>query len=89
MATLEDLGRAEENNVPSLKQPKYCFRSLQGRGEVLLGLNSSESNPGIILLVLHLVPGGGGDIDSEIQDQCSTVFGYSQLATAICSLFMI
>ncbi|XP_046673680.1 sialin-like isoform X1 [Homalodisca vitripennis] len=29
MAALEDLGRAEENNVPSLKQPKYCFRSLQ------------------------------------------------------------
>ncbi|KAG8266835.1 hypothetical protein J6590_062970 [Homalodisca vitripennis] len=29
MAAPEDLGRAEENNVPSLKQPKYCFRSLQ------------------------------------------------------------
>ncbi|KAG8266840.1 hypothetical protein J6590_062985 [Homalodisca vitripennis] len=88
MAALEDLGRAEENNVASLKQPKYCFRSLQGRGVVSLGLNSSGSNPGIILLVLHSVPGGGGDVDSEVPDQCSTVFGYSQLATAICSLFM-
>ncbi|KAG8266834.1 hypothetical protein J6590_062969 [Homalodisca vitripennis] len=29
MAALEDLGWTEENNVASLKQPKYCFRSLQ------------------------------------------------------------
>ncbi|KAG8266836.1 hypothetical protein J6590_062971 [Homalodisca vitripennis] len=29
MAALDDLRPAEENNVPSLKQPKYCFRSLQ------------------------------------------------------------
>ncbi|KAG8266843.1 hypothetical protein J6590_062978 [Homalodisca vitripennis] len=31
MAALDDLRPAEENNVPSLKQPKYCFRSLQGQ----------------------------------------------------------
>ncbi|KAG8266847.1 hypothetical protein J6590_062982 [Homalodisca vitripennis] len=30
MTAPEDLGRAEKNNVPTLKQPKYCFRSLQG-----------------------------------------------------------
>ncbi|KAG8308555.1 hypothetical protein J6590_106996 [Homalodisca vitripennis] len=29
MAALEDLGLTEENNVPFLKQPKYCFRLLQ------------------------------------------------------------
>ncbi|KAG8265369.1 hypothetical protein J6590_096145 [Homalodisca vitripennis] len=28
MAALEDLGRTEENNVPS-QETKYCFRSLQ------------------------------------------------------------
>ncbi|KAG8266846.1 hypothetical protein J6590_062981 [Homalodisca vitripennis] len=26
MAALEDQGHTEENNVPYLKQPKYCFR---------------------------------------------------------------
>ncbi|KAG8266842.1 hypothetical protein J6590_062977 [Homalodisca vitripennis] len=32
MAALNDLRPTEENNVPSLNQPKYCFRSLQVSG---------------------------------------------------------
>ncbi|KAG8260608.1 hypothetical protein J6590_093149 [Homalodisca vitripennis] len=42
MAALEDLRRAEDNNVPYLNQPKYCFRSLQ---EALVNLNKGVSPP--------------------------------------------